>query len=382
MSETLAAYWWIIIPAAMAILALVFSLEWRASKDKMTFPRNYVEGLRAIISGDEKDAIVKLKQAVAEDTDNIDAYLKLGDLFRMRGLRDKAIQIHRELLLRRNLDHNMASHVKKSLAEDYIQVKKYDSALELLESLVKDDSFKPWALEKLLEVYDKTEKWEDAFETRKTLGKLKGKADGLAAYRHLLGQEQFKAGEYHKARIAFKDALHYDEKFASAYIMIAESYLAESREEDAAEYFKKLVENVPCEAYRVIHRMEQTMFNLGRFSGIESIYREILAACPDDVDVLLALADIAEKRGDVRAAIDTLSPVLGYERRDVVAVAKLAELYLSNGQQNKAREVLSSVEKLWSTNKPQYVCSHCHAASASQEIVCPNCKRVGPYKRT
>jgi lipopolysaccharide biosynthesis regulator YciM len=381
MNEALSAYWWIIIPLALAILALIFSLEKRGGKDKKLFPQNYVDGLRAIIAGDEKTAFVKLKQAVADDTDNVDAYLKLGDLFRKKGLLDKAVQVHRELVLRRNTDAGTMALVYQSLALDYIEAKKYEQALEILEKLNKDSSFRNWAQEKMREIYEKTGQWEKAFDIGKGILKAKDRTYELAVYRHLAGDELFNEGEFHKARLAYKDALHYDDKFAQSYIMIAESYLAEGRKQDAAEFFKKLVHKVPSEAYQVIHRIEETLFDLGHFSDIEAIYREILQACPDDAVILKALAGIDEKKGDIRSAIDTLAPVLSKDDREATSVAKLAQLYLADGRQREAMEILDTLQSDRQSGRRQYKCPHCNNVSFKQEIICPNCRRAGPYKR-
>ena len=381
MSEALSSYWWIIIPLALAFLALIFSLEKRSSKDKKEFPQNYIDGLRAIIAGNDKNAFVKLKQAVADDTDNIDAYLKLGDLFRNSGHLDKAIQVHRELLLRKNLDNNMASLIRQSMVEDYIQAKKFDLALDILVKLSKDASFKVWVQEKMREVYEKTKQWEKAFDISKGLLKPKGRLKELAVYRHLVGNVLFNDGEFHKARLAYKDALHYDDKFTPSYIMIAESYLAENRKQDAVEYLKKLVKIIPSEAYQVTPKLEQTLFDLGHFSDIETIYNDILQACPEDTSTLKALAGIAEKKGDMETAIDTLAPILNAEDRDIAAAARLVELYLANNQKNRAIEILKTIQEKWLSQKQQYSCPFCQNTANKQEIICPNCKRVGPYKR-
>jgi len=381
MGQALSAYWWIIIPLALAFLALLFSLEKRGSREKKAFPQSYIDGLRAIIEGDENNAFVKLKQAVADDTGNIDAYLKLGDLFRKRGQLEKAIQVHRELLIRKNLAPDIASIICKSLIEDYIQADKFESALEILEKLVKDSSFKIWAQERMLEVYEKTQQWEKSFNACKNLLKSKDQQYKLAVYKHLIGYNLFSDGEYHKARLSFKDALHYDDKFAPAYIMIAESYLLENRKSDAVEFFKKLALKVPSEIYRVIPKMEETLFDLGQFSDVEKIYNDILDTCPDDSNILRALAGIAEKKGDLQGAIDILNPIMNAEGSEVVTSIRLAELYFNNGQKDKVLEVLKSIQEKLPSREQQYKCPHCNSKAYKQEIICPDCKRVGPYKR-
>ena len=381
MGETVSSYWWIIIPLFVAVIALFFSFEKRSSRDKKAFPRDYIDGLKAIIAGDDNNAFVKLKQTVANDTNNIDAYLKLGDLFRKRGQFEKAIQIHRELLIRKNLKQEVISDIQKSLVEDYIQANKFDSALEALEKLVKDSSYKLWALEKMLEVYEKTKQWDKALNVRKSLLKSKNQHHKLAVYKHLIGQDLYDRGEFHKARLAFKDAINFKETFAPSYIMIAESYLAENRKEDAVEFFKKLTKNVPSEVYPIIHKMEEALFELGHFSDVEDIYKDILEVCPEDTDIIKALAGISEKKGDLKGAIDILNTVLNRENQDIAAIARLAELYLSNDQKEKALQALAAIQVNWPTREHQYSCPHCQNILSNQEIVCPNCNRVGPYKR-
>ena len=63
-------------------------------------PRFYTEALRALVEGDDQTAFERLKAVVTEDSSNLDAYLKLGDLLRRRGRIDKAIKVHEDLTLR------------------------------------------------------------------------------------------------------------------------------------------------------------------------------------------------------------------------------------------------------------------------------------------
>lgn len=381
MEQGLTAHWWIIIPAILIFLALLITLERRGGKEKRIFPENYINGLKALIDNDDNTAFVKLKQAVADDTGNIDAYLKLGDLFRKRGQFEKAIRVHKELISRYDIDPAAVSQVRRSLVIDYISSKQYDLALDVLEKLIKDSNYKNWSQEKLLEVFEKTGQWEKALETCKNLAKSKSQPGLLAAYNFLIGNNLYNEGEFHKARIAYKDALHYDDKFADAYIMIAESYLAEDRKQDAAEFYKKLADKMPSEVYRAANKMEQTLFELGKFSVVKDIYEKILENDPNNLEILKSLAGIAEKRGNMDWAIDYLSQATALHPGDGPATARLLELYLQNNRKNKTNELLQSIKENWRNNAHKYVCPHCKAVSAKPEIVCSNCGRVGPFKK-
>lgn len=381
MEQGFLSYWWIIIVVGLAFLFLVFSLERRGSREKKRIPENYINGLRAMVAGNDDDAFVKLKQAVAEDTDNIDAYLKLGDLFRKRGQIERAVRIHQELILRKNIDSNMAALVRQSLIRDYLASEKFEPALELLEKLTRDASMRSWAQEKTIEVFEKTRQWEKVFALARSLWKGKDQQLKLAIYRYMLGNDLYGEGEFHKARHAYKDALHYQEDFAAPYVMIAESYLAENRKEDAVEFYQKLARHAPSSVNEITYKMEQTLFELGQYSEVEAIYNSVLQRNPDDANILKALAGIAEKKGDIQTAIDALSQTVLGQNPDFVAAARLVELYLRSNRKDRAIDLLRTIQA-WSPPKPpQFTCPHCRATSIKQELVCPNCRRVGPYNK-
>jgi len=381
MEQAFSSYWWLIFPLAFVIMALFFTFERRGSKIKKVLPEYYIAGLKALIENDENTAFVKLKQAVSDDTDNIDAYLKLGDLFRKRGQVDKAIRIHHELILRKSIAPDAIPAVRKSLVEDYIASKKYALALDVLDKLAKDTMHRQWANEKMRDVYERVGQWEKDYNISKNILKSKDEQKKLAAYNFLLGLDLYNAGEFHKARLAFKDSFHYNEDFAESYIMIAESYLAEGRKRDAVEFYQKLAEKAPAEFYRVVDKFEETMFELGQFSDVDGIYRKILAGRPDDSYILKSLARIAEKKNDIRGAIEYLEQAITAHPRDAAGSVKLLELYLDNDQNIKAEELVRTMKEKYEYQPYIYNCSYCGTKLPSPQFICGNCHRVGPYKR-
>ena len=72
--------------AVVVVLATIVGLataRTRRKEARRTPP--YIIGLRALVDGDEDTAIRELKNAVRIDSSNVDAYIRLGDLFRARG---------------------------------------------------------------------------------------------------------------------------------------------------------------------------------------------------------------------------------------------------------------------------------------------------------
>ena len=86
----------LICVAAILIVAILLIARYRRSQ-RFRSAGSYMEALKDLIRGDEESAFRHLKRVVKEDTANIDAYLKLGDIFRRKGEVVRALQIHRQL---------------------------------------------------------------------------------------------------------------------------------------------------------------------------------------------------------------------------------------------------------------------------------------------
>ena len=67
-----------------ALGAAAAAFGWTRTLKKRTgqAPRLYMEALRALVEGDDHTAFERLKATVNEDSHNLDAYIKLGDLLR------------------------------------------------------------------------------------------------------------------------------------------------------------------------------------------------------------------------------------------------------------------------------------------------------------
>ena len=79
----------------------------------------YAEGLDLLITGRRKSAYKNFKDIIQKDSDNIKAYLRLGQVLREGGNPVQALKIHRGLMHRRNLTHYEQIELHKNLALDY-----------------------------------------------------------------------------------------------------------------------------------------------------------------------------------------------------------------------------------------------------------------------
>ncbi len=374
-------YWWIIILVLLTAAAVAVAVRRRLSRSEDTAIETYIDGLRSMIAGDRKTAFVKFRQAVEKDTDNIDAYLKMGDLFRDKGMIDKALQIHRELTLRRRVPSELQAEVNRSLAMDYIEAQTPDKAREILQQMIRDGDQRGWAEDRLLELYLKSKSWDDAEELYRSIMKKRGLKDGstMASIKIMVGRELHERKQYHKSRLAYKEALSLDENNPFSYLYIAESYLEENRVEDGLEFLKKLCEKAPRYAYLGFPLIEETLFDLGRFSEIEDIYHGVLSEDSGNISARIALAGILEKRGETATAENLLRSVLDSETVNPVAAMRLAKLLAGTDRIKEGLEILSQMADKADFLYDRFSCNICGKTLQKPMPFCPHCGGLGTF---
>lgn len=369
--------------AATLFLLLIMVFFWsRAERfKKKSSPQKYIEALKALIAGEENLAFTKLREVVLEDTDNVDAYLKLGDLFRKRNRADKALEVHRQVSLRPNLDGSTKFEVQRSLALDYLSLGRKEQGMDLLEELLKEDKENSGLAERLLQEYEKNKDWVKAFEIQKQIAKIKGEKEDvvLALYKVWEGNQKAELGEYHQARLAYKEALHYDETCVPAYIFLGDAYHHDRRLEEAVEYWKKLIQVRPETGYLVFERLEKTMFEIGKYQEMAEIYQGILKENPKDIKTLYALANIYEKKGNVKAAIETLTDLLEIDSDYYPAMKNLMKLYKQNGMADKAFKVTYQLLDCLPTKFDTYTCNQCNYSTTEPSWLCPQCNKINSF---
>jgi lipopolysaccharide assembly protein B len=375
------AYWWLLIPIAIVIVLTVLALSKRRSGPRQTAMEAYVEGLRSLTAGDEHTAFIKFRQAVDQDTGNIDAYLKMGDIFRNRNLTDKALQIHRELKLRRNVPAETMVEIEKSLAQDYIKAGMKEKAYEILERMSKDGGSKVWASERLLELYAKDRKWKEACELYQDVFRKASRSNGamLANFKLMMGLELFQGEEYHKARLLYKEALSLAKTNPLPYLYIAESYLAEKRVEDGLDFLKRLCNEVPNQAHLAFPLIEETLFQLGRYGEVEDIYRAMLHMDPTNIPAKVALSGILEKKGEFSAAETLLKSVLDIDPANYAATLRLVSILAACRRYDAGLNVLSALADKINRQSYEFKCRKCGKSAPRLLPVCPHCAAMGTF---
>jgi len=333
----------------LLVVAIAFFLIYKQfiRKPKQPVSQLYVEALIDLLNNEQIKAFTKLRLVVAEDSHNIDAYLRLGKILRENNKPDRALQVHKDLTLRTNLSTEDKAGVLHHLAEDYIALKDFDTAEAALKELIRLKTHDRWAYEELLKIQETSNKWEEAYETAAQILKIESNKSKkpLAVYKYRRGEEYYKKKDYHKARVLFKEALGLDPLYVPSFLSVGDSYCEEKRFEDAINFWKKLISTVPDQGHLVINRLKKTLFELGRYGELSQICQSILNHDPENLDARLTLAEFSEKKGDLDTAHEILEKIIDDHPDNLSSILELIRIYLEKDDRKKLNTLVRNLTR-------------------------------------
>ncbi|MGQ9678809.1 MAG: tetratricopeptide repeat protein [bacterium] len=356
----------IIVIIALLIVALYPVIRDFFRQRRATIP-DYVEGLKFLLDGKIEAAAKKLKQAVEEDTNNIDAYIRLGNIFLKQGDTERALRIHENLALRRNLKPGEEIDVYRVLVKDYLKTGRKVKAIPLLEELIRVDRNDIASRELLLDLYIENNSWEKCEEIFKDLPKIDRQRTGrlYALYGYAYGKVNPKAGVKW-----LNEALKLNQRSIVARLFLGDLLLSQGEVNQAIQIWRELLEIAPEKNYLVRDRLERAYFESGHFEEITSLYRQLLNRVPQDPGLVLALAGIYAKMENTKEARNILERA--NRNGNVATRILLAQILLEEGENSRARSVIN--EALQKITVNIHRCEKCQAAIPQSEIRCFQCK--------
>jgi lipopolysaccharide biosynthesis regulator YciM len=336
--------WYYIVGLAIILLfAGLLTVQMRRKKRREARDGGlYISALQAILAGNQVDAFYKLKEVVSQDSSNIDAYLRLGKILADRGKAKQAIQIHSDLLLRADLTPAQKTEINHFLIEDYVMDGQIDHAIDLLRKEFDGDASRLDTGARLVDLLMEGGKFEEAETIAEKLNKRDSDrfAAQLATVKIMLADRFRDEGKGKRARILYKAAHHLDNEKHDVWVKIGDSYLDEDRTEDAVKAWITLTEESPQSAHLVFDRLRRSLFDLGQFNTINSIFEGILERDQNNVSALLALGELYHKKGDHMQALEYYRQALALKPELTAANLGIARIYRDQGRIDDAFDIL------------------------------------------
>ncbi|MFQ5640715.1 MAG: tetratricopeptide repeat protein [bacterium] len=363
----------VIVSAIIAMIAFLFFRRGSNDTTEDAAAADYADALNLLLEGLKAEALSKLREVVSKDSNNVDAYLKIGDILREFGQVQKAINVHKYLTVRRGLTRKQNSDILESLCKDYLHAEQYDQALAVISRILTEDKNIRWAKEMKIQLYERKEEWQKAFLAYKDLNRNETARTRLAVYKVQEGLQLSVSGKEKDAQGCFKEAIKIAPQNPSGYINLAESFEKENRLSDALEVLKQFVEKVPSHSYLAFESIKKILYEGGVYGEIENLYLDIIETQPDNATARLSLAEIYAKKGKLERAIQTCLGVLEKDSSNMMAKKLLVRFYHEDGDNDKAvKEALDLIDESLK-QRESIKCTACGYESDEPFWRCPEC---------
>jgi len=303
------------------------------------------KALRSVLEGDLDAAEDLLSRAVRIDSDQVDAYLSLARLYRLRGEIGRAIRVHQNLLLRKDLRSEHRDEALLGLAGDFRKGGFLQRSIAAYEELLARRPGDQNALRALARLRADVRDYRRALELQRQLIRSEGR-DGRAEEAQLLvemAEAAHAEGKSDDARRALRRALRKDPRCVRAWIQLGTLEAERGRSKRALVAWRKVPELDRRSGAEVYQRLEATYAAIGRAREFEDYLRQLLEARAGDVDASLALARALSARGETDAAVAELRAVLERDAENLQAHAVLSRVLLAEGSEADAVKELGEL---------------------------------------
>ena len=314
----------------------------------------YAEGLDMLVSGKRYSAYNNFKNIIEKDSNNIMAYIRLGQVLRESGNYMKAIKIHKNVLIRKNLSPYELIELHKNLSKDYIKINNLKQSIEECLKILEIEKSNEWAITQIIRLYKLSDDWENAIKYLKLYFDITGKSDNhkLIMYKIYQSKIKIKNKDFLNARSDLEKALHINNENPLLYYFLAKTYSEESniKYNAAIEIEKKGFDNysneetynnyvseakdilakaiplwthfceiIPNQSWLVFPLLKDALFVLDRYSEMEKILDQLYEKYPDNIEILTNLADYYSHKGEFDKALEAIDKAIAKDDKSYIA---------------------------------------------------------------
>jgi len=242
--------WPLTLGMALALLAVGALLGDLWARVRAPMPRSssrrgrphYLLGLNYLVSHEPDQAIRELSQAVRQETEAVEAYLALGNLYRESGQTERAIDAHKSLLHRPNLSEWERTQVLFCLAMDFKRAGFVDRAERTFREVAEREPDNVACLYGLQRIAEETGRWEDALAFQRRIQRAsRGTEPNLLAALETEWGRALVTHDPERAARHFRTALDIRPDYAPARQGLAVSFMSKGRHAEALEQLEQAV---------------------------------------------------------------------------------------------------------------------------------------------
>jgi|GEM_PF-1686647 len=370
---------WIVFVLILFLLLILLAILFFRNRRIRNSTSPYEEALISLIEGDQDNALEKFQQTVFSDSDNIEAYIRLAEILRLKNNASKALQIHKYLLTRKGISKKTRERILFQTAKDYYALSLYQKAADTMTKLLKLNAADEKYYELLLKIYEKTALWNEAVENFRKMSRLFGYSkEQTIRYETYAANEASKKGNYEWALKVLSRVLKIKPDYVPAYIYIGDIEYSNGKPTEAIEKYNRAIEIDARTAHVVLPRLMKAYFDKGEFRKIEDTYKQVLENLPDDKETISSLAEFYIKMGRMKEAYELLSHAIKNSPDSV----EINLLLLATKLEDEREGLAKIVHRLIGIYRKEirYICANCGYKTGEFLIRCPKCNLWETFK--
>lgn len=235
--------------------------EKRLAVDESKILRTYFRGLSYVLANETDKAVAEFVKVAQVDTTTAEIYLALGQLFRNSGEVERAIRVHRDILLRPNLPDDVRQQTFFEIGLDYKKAGFLDRACRTFEEILEHNPSDKASLDQLSAIYMSMHEWEKALSLHHEKPASKNETHIIAHLTAEVAKKHNLSGDKNKAIALFKKAISLDEKCVDVWLHFGDFLIDNDRMQEALDAWEKAflinqefigqvierIENIPVE---------------------------------------------------------------------------------------------------------------------------------------
>lgn len=336
----------------------------------------FFKGIQYMLSNDRDHAIEEFTKSVQINSDTIETYVALGNLYRSKGDFDRAIRIRQNIILRPNIDEEAKLRALFDLGLDYRKGGFLNRALKTFQQVVEKAPSDVRALENIEKICEELKDWEHAYDARQKLARITpGEHHNILAH-HLveMGKSAQNEGELSSARSLFKKAISMHRACVDAYLHLGDLYFEKKEYKKGISTWKKAVEVAPQFTFLAYRRLEGAYSKMKNLKPIGDFLQECTQSNADAF-THMAYARYLYNENDIEGALEQIRIALDSAPAFWEARKLRGEILL---EEERHKDALADYRELIEhLNVPsvRFRCSECGHTPSELHWQCPQCKR-------
>jgi lipopolysaccharide biosynthesis regulator YciM len=335
----------------------------------------FLKGFQYILSNDRDQAIEEFTKSVQVNSETIETYVALGNLYRSKGDIERAIRIRQSIILRPHIDEQTKLRALFDLGLDYQKGGFLNRALKAFLQVAQKAPSHVETLEEIEKIYEATKDWENAYQTRQKIAKItKSDYKNVLAH-HLVEMAKTLAdkGESSQAVSLFNKAISIHRACVDAYLHLGDLFFDKGEYKKAISTWKKVVDVAPQMTFLAYRRLEGAYSKMKNLEPVEDFLKECVQSNPDAF-THMALGRYLYNENDIDGALRQIQTALELAPSLWEARKFRGEILLSHGEEKDAladyRELIGSLDVPYM----KFQCSQCGFRANELQWKCPQCR--------